>query len=70
MGGCQMTRDHTPFGYRPEGADRVTVPADVCDTCSDFTSTPIKLVPASFCLKAWAKLPMLYPWEGGRHAQR
>lgn len=46
--------DHSPTLYRTEREDRHTVPAEVCDTCSDFDTG--RLVPASFCERARKKM--------------
>lgn len=54
------TDDHTPIIYRPEGDSRHTIPAEICETCSDIETG--LLVPASFCLLAKAKLGPA-PWE-------
>lgn len=58
-------RDHRPLDYRPEGADRNTGPADVCDTCSDFTADLAALVPVSFCEVAKVKSAELYAFFQG-----
>lgn len=51
---------HEPVIYRPEGESRHTVPAEVCNACSDFERG--RLVPASFCVQAKALLGPA-PWE-------
>lgn len=51
---------HTPVTYRPEGESRHTIPAEVCNACSDFETG--LLVPASFCDEARRALGPA-PWE-------
>jgi hypothetical protein len=54
----RQTSDHLPVSYRPEGADRFEVVADVCTTCSDFEAG--RLVPVSFCPDAAVKCAEYY----------
>lgn len=51
---------HLPVLYRPEGESRHSLPAEVCSQCSDFETG--KLVPASFCEEAKARMGRA-PWE-------
>jgi len=54
---------HLPLDYRPAGEPRWTVPADVCDTCSDFPQG--QLVPVSFCPTASLRTQELYDFLNG-----
>lgn len=53
--------NHKPvLVHAADDPERVGTPAEVCDTCSDFTAG--RLVPASFCHCANAQLEPA-PWE-------
>lgn len=54
---------HLPVIYRPEGESRHTIPAEVCNACSNFETG--LLVPASFCDEANRHLGTA-PWEPPR----
>jgi hypothetical protein len=49
--------------YRQPGQTRHEIPAEVCDTCSDFNSG--QLVPVAFCPMAKAKSDDLYEYLKG-----
>lgn len=54
---------HLPLQYRPDGEPRVSVPAEVCGTCSDFERG--LLVPVAFCDPARLNTEEYYAWLDG-----
>ena len=62
-----MPTEHIPVDYRPKGASRHSVQADVCGTCSDFAAG--RLVPVSFCPEAGVKSEELYAYIQGLGAR-
>lgn len=48
----QEVTGHRPVLYRPAGESRHTIPAEICEACSDVDTG--QLVPASFCDEAKA----------------
>jgi hypothetical protein len=55
---------HLPFIHRPDDESRHTIPAEVCDTCSDFAMG--RLVAVAFCSTAKVRSDEMYEYlEGG-----